>query len=156
MLDFAWLKRHDGLTAGSICAMFTVLRKVARHGIPRRALEKLELWLTGLKPLRSLRRHSSSWLTFPEPNARPAAILVDKLNACFGEHSLYQLKSFWVSCIAANLQIADRVSVETGRLGKVPHGPIKGRPGHAYLCACHRNFIVPLSHVMGDQSVYHM
>jgi hypothetical protein len=79
------------------------------------------------------------------------ATLRQKLYACLSENTFDQGNRVLVSRVAAHLDIRDRVSMKTGRLGQVPNRPIQRRTRHPDLCTCHRHEAVPLSHVTRSQ-----
>ena len=54
---------------------------------------------------------------------------------------------FLISYVAADLNVADGVSVEFGRAREVSDGPVQRGTRHPNLCACHSHKDVRLSHV---------
>ena len=75
------------------------------------------------------------------------AVLWQKLYARFSEHTFDQGNRVLVSRVATDLDIRDRISMKTGRLGQVPNRPIQRSTRHPNLCACHGHETVLLSHV---------
>ena len=75
------------------------------------------------------------------------AILWQKLYARFSEHTFDHGNRVLVSRVPTDLEIRDRVSMKTRRLGQFPNRPIQRSTRHPDLCTCHRHETVPLSHV---------
>jgi hypothetical protein len=53
-----------------------------------------------------------------------ASVLVDELDAGGSEFSFDDFECLWIAGVAPNLDVVDRVSVETGRFSEVSNGPI--------------------------------
>ena len=75
------------------------------------------------------------------------AILWQKLYARVSEHTFNRGNRVLVSSVPTDLEIRDRVSMKTRRVGQVPNGPIQRSTRHPDLCTCHRHEAVLLSHV---------
>ena len=80
------------------------------------------------------------------------AILRQKLYARFSEHTFDQGNRVLVSRVATDLDIRDRVSMQTSRPSQVPNRPIERSTRHPNLCTCHNHETVPLSHVTVSHS----
>src|SRR5215469_1269285 len=91
-------------------------------------------------------------LPFAEPHAGATAVFVDEVHASALERADDRGKGRGIARVAAGFNIGHRVAVDLGGLGEVPHAPIQRGAGHSYLCACHRHWIVLLSHVLMPQS----
>ena len=84
-------------------------------------------------------------------HAWSATVRVDELDAGGSQLLFDYFECLWIAGIATNLDVVDRISMETSRFREVSNRPIQRRSRHFHLCTCHRHDIVLLSHVSESQ-----
>jgi hypothetical protein len=81
----------------------------------------------------------------PQTNPGTTPIFIDEVNAGAFEGGFYGIQSSHITGIATDLDVGNRISVDTCCVSELAHRPVHGRSPHPYLCACHRHVIVPVS-----------
>jgi hypothetical protein len=91
---------------------------------------------------------SASLGSTPQTNARTTPVLLNEIDSRVSKSGLYCSQGSGITSIATDLDVSDRISVDTSSLSELAHRPVHGCPRHSYLCTCHRHVIVLLSQVV--------
>ena len=79
--------------------------------------------------------------------AQTHSVSGEKIDAGASENTFDHRQRILISRIAADLDVADGVSVKSSRPREVSDRPVQSGARHPHLCTCHRHLDVPLSHV---------
>jgi hypothetical protein len=83
---------------------------------------------------------------YPKVHESVRHSMAKTLRPLFGTH-FRSRQSSPVSRVATDLDIRDRVSMQTGRLSQVPNCPIERSTRYSNLCICHRQETSPVHHI---------